>query len=56
MIRRFFIKLIEITKKKGVTISIHAKLSNMTGWILARAKDLVTITAFVRGRNVCVII
>jgi len=44
------------TKKTGVTISIHAKLKTIESWMLPRAKPLVTSTAFVSGKRICVAI
>ena len=49
----FFIRFIARTKKTGVSIIIQARFRRMDSWMLPRAKDLVTITALVRGKNIC---
>ena len=53
MISRFFIKLTESITKIGVTIRIHVRFNKTESCMLLLAKALVTVTAFVSGRNIC---
>ena len=47
----FFIRFMDSTKKKGVTISSQDRFRRRANSSLPRAKALVNLTALVRGRK-----